>query len=313
MSENEEEVEIKIEYFESFDTDPLCENSEIPTCVTNDAVTPDFRNENINQLDSNIVNTSLENHELGVNDENEYPLEPENEETWYKSVNNLGRYLCKFCENSYSTIQTIRHHVKNKHLEEYSHMKSAGKDKLRRTKLKCHICKKRFKNTNILQEHLQTHSFSEIQKSCLVCHATFDNETELSTHMLNKHESSMRKLHYCLTCGYSTSKLSHFKQHEKTHTQNSQIKCSFCEYTTYHPPNLKIHERTHTNDKPYTCSFNGCEYRCAAKSGLTSHMLKHEKKKNMIYCDKCSYSTVYKQSLKKHMDSHRRNSVRTRF
>lgn len=228
-------------------------------------------------------------------------------------MDNLGKYICKFCDNSYSTIQTVRHHVKNKHFDDYNHIKSTAKNKLRRTKLKCHICKKRFNNTRVLQEHIQSHNLIVIQKSCFVCHATFDDETELSQHLSNKHESVKRKLHYCMTCGYSTSKLSHFKQHEKTHLRNNQKKCSHCEYTTYHPPNLKIHERTHTNDKPYACTFNGCDYRCAAKSGLTSHWLRHEKDKKMIYCDKCSYSTVYKQSLKKHLDSHRRNSVQTRF
>lgn len=55
MRENEEEEEIKIEYFESFDTDPLCENSEKPTC-TYDSVTPDFHDENINQRVSNSKN-----------------------------------------------------------------------------------------------------------------------------------------------------------------------------------------------------------------------------------------------------------------
>lgn len=239
--------------------------------------------------------------------------ESENEETWYKSVDHLGKFLCKFCDNSYSTIQTVRHHVKNKHCHDYNRIKATAEDKIRKRKLKCHICKKKFKNTNILQEHIQIHGINEIQKSCFLCHATFDKDTELLTHISNKHESVKTKLHYCFKCGYSTSKLSHFKQHERTHSLNSHIKCSYCKYTTYHPPNLKIHERIHTNDKPYTCTFNGCEYRCAAKSGLTSHWLKHEKERNMIYCDKCSYSTVYKQSLKKHMDSHRRNSVRTRL
>lgn len=56
MSENEEEEEIKIEYFESFDTDPLCENSEKPTSVTKDYQSSNFRDENINQHVSNSKN-----------------------------------------------------------------------------------------------------------------------------------------------------------------------------------------------------------------------------------------------------------------
>ena len=54
MSEDEEEI--KIEYFESFDTDPLCENSEQPTCPTNDSVTSTICDDNINQRVSNSKN-----------------------------------------------------------------------------------------------------------------------------------------------------------------------------------------------------------------------------------------------------------------
>lgn len=54
MSEDEEEI--KIEYFESFDTDPLRENSKQPTCPTNNSVTSNTCEENINQLVSNSKN-----------------------------------------------------------------------------------------------------------------------------------------------------------------------------------------------------------------------------------------------------------------
>ncbi|XP_035450792.2 zinc finger protein 181-like isoform X1 [Spodoptera frugiperda] len=313
MNVSEEEEEIKIEYFESFETDPLCEN--IAKCDTNVTKQSNIPNENINQQEMiNTISDCREKHEYHVNNnQNIFPVDSKAEDTWYKCIDSQGRYLCKFCDNSYSTIQTVRHHVKTKHCDKWNEMKSTGILKLRRRKLKCHICKKLFKNMLNLQEHTKSHGVENIQKSCFICHATFNNDTEILTHLVNEHESVKRKLHHCSLCGYSTPKLSHFKQHEKTHLDVKQIKCSKCDYTTYHTSNMKIHERIHLNDKPYTCLFPDCGYQCATKSGLSSHELQHGKERKFIYCDKCNYKTVYKQSLKKHIDSHRRNSLKSKF
>lgn len=54
MNVSEEEEEIKIEYFESFETDPLCEN--IAKCDTNVTKQSNIPNENINQQVSNSKN-----------------------------------------------------------------------------------------------------------------------------------------------------------------------------------------------------------------------------------------------------------------
>ncbi|CAD0206011.1 unnamed protein product [Chrysodeixis includens] len=199
-----------------------------------------------------------------------------------------------------------------KHSDHFLNIKTTAIKNIRRSKLKCHICKKRFKNKIDLQEHIQTHGLTNIQNSCFTCHATFQTDTELLTHLSEKHKTKHKK-YLCKLCGYSTSKTSHYKQHTNTHTSINQQKCSYCDYTTNHPPNLRIHERIHTNDKPYTCNFNSCGYQCATKSALRSHELQHDRVRNTLYCDQCSYKTVYRQSLKKHLDSHRRNSVRTKY
>ncbi|KAF9409780.1 hypothetical protein HW555_010945 [Spodoptera exigua] len=306
MNVSDDEEEIKIEYFDSFEVDPLCEN--ITKFGTNDTKISNNPNENINQQELiNDVKDCWEKHKPQLNI---IPLDNSIEDIWYKKIDSQGRYICKFCDNFYSTIQTVRHHVKTKHTNEWDHIKNNGKLKLRRRKLKCHICKKLFKNTMNLQEHIKCHGVDNILKSCFICHATFNNETEILLHLANEHESVKRRLHYCNVCGYSTPKMSHFKQHENTHLAKKQIECLHCDYVTYHPSNMKIHERIHSNDKPYTCTFPLCSYQCTTKSGLSSHQLQHQKEKKFLYCDKCNYKTVYKQSLKKHVDSHRRNSLK---
>ncbi|XP_047037886.1 zinc finger protein 16-like [Helicoverpa zea] len=305
MSETEEEMEIKIEYFETNETDPLSDECTNKSDSKYSATTKHF-DENINQPMVNNFNESL--NKSPVNDENRFNDISERDEAWHKSIDNFGRYLCKFCEHSYLSKQSLCRHVKLKHVEEYNSIKSSATNKPRRTRLKCHICKKRFKSTSNLQEHLQCHGINDIKNSGSVYHTTLEKDPEILTHITNLVDKIK---HLCTKCGYSTSKMSHFKQHEKTHSLKELKKCSYCEYTTYHAHNLKIHEHIHKNHKPYVCSV--CDYRSAALSGLYSHRLKHEKEKNMVYCDQCSYSTVYKQSLKKHIESHRRNSVRSKF
>lgn len=226
-------------------------------------------------------------------------------------MTNPRKYVCKFCDLSYATIQTLRNHVRLKHPADYNQIKNLTVTGLRKKKLKCHICTKKFQNIILLRDHVQSHGVNNIKKSCPICHAVFESETEVSNHVTSEHKE-LKKIHICFICGYSTSKLSHYKQHENTHKQDNKKKCRHCTYSTNYPPNLRIHERIHTNDKPYKCGYGECDYHCATKSGLSSHQLKHDKEKNMLYCDKCSYSTVYKYSLKKHIDSHSRNSVRKR-
>ncbi|XP_075987692.1 zinc finger Y-chromosomal protein-like [Anticarsia gemmatalis] len=305
MNDDESEAEIKIEYYESIEVDPLSEH--------NDYFVSKDTDDSKGILDEILNETEVLSPVSPRNDENNEPIEPEHDVKWYKSVDTFGKYQCKFCELSYSTVQTLRNHVRLKHSQNYQELKNITINSLRKQKLKCHVCKKKFKNTTDFKNHIEEHGLNNIQKSCMQCHAVFDDHIAMITHMKSEHNTIKQKLHFCTICGYNTSKLSHFKQHENTHSSNNKSKCSYCDYSTNYLPNLKIHERIHSNVKPYVCDFKGCDYRCAAKSALYSHQLKHDKEKNMLHCDKCTYSTVYKQSLKKHIDSHNRNSVRKRF
>ncbi|XP_049882302.1 transcriptional repressor CTCF-like [Pectinophora gossypiella] len=321
MENDLEEVEIKIEYNESFETDPLSEDSrrkEVITSDLDDSCLPDAFNspEVYNPVIDNVHCDTLHNDYLKdiIAGENTDGMHQEHETTWYKCVDSSGRFLCRFCDLSYSTVQTVRHHIKTKHPKNATYLKNIIINNKRNKKLKCHICNTRFKVINELQMHVtQKHNLESIQTSCNHCDATFNNGKEMLDHLYLKHQKLKNKFFSCTICGYRTSKKSHFHQHENTHVKIKSYKCQYCDYETNYLPNLTIHTRIHTNDKPYFCDYDGCNYRCAAKSALRSHRLKHFQEENMLYCDKCSYKTVYKQSLKKHIDSHLRNSMTTKL
>lgn len=234
--------------------------------------------------------------------------------TWYESIDTTGRYLCKFCELKYSTLQTLRYHVKTKHPDHAIILKENIIKKKRNSKLICHICKERFKEITLLKTHVQNkHLLHNIKTSCMYCDATFHTENEMSEHLIIQHKVANTSTYVCSTCGYRTSTKSHYNQHRNTHLINRTKKCQYCDYATNYSPNLKIHERIHTNEKVYACDFVNCGYRCSAKSALRSHQLKHYPDQNVLYCDKCSYKTIYRQCLKRHGDSHKRNSIRLKL
>lgn len=259
----------------------------------------------MNNLHLNIVNKEAQqNYEVTCL----LFQEPEIIANWHKQVDVSGKYVCKFCDLSYLTIQSLRHHVRIKHTDNFNAIKNTPMTSKRLNKSKCHICKKTFENVNDLLQHSHMHGLNNSQNSCLLCLVTFQDRTDLLHHMTNKHES-LKKLHICAICGYSTPKLFNYKKHMNIHTGENKRKCTYCSYTTYSQPNLKIHEQTHSNEKPYVCGLEGCEYQCKTVSALRSHLLMHNKENYTLYCDKCSYSTVYRINLKKHIETHWRQKV----
>ena len=82
----------------------------------------------------------------------------------------------------------------------------------------CHVCGIISQSSKTLRDHIEnTHRISQCNKCKKVvlttCHWKTCSETE--------------KAHKCEKCNYMTSKLSHLKQHEKTHKTRT-FSCKFC-------------------------------------------------------------------------------------
>ncbi|XP_053620653.1 zinc finger protein 62 homolog isoform X2 [Plodia interpunctella] len=224
---------------------------------------------------------------------------------WYKKIDGYGKLICNFCDRAYSVITSLRYHVTLKHPEKVGPVKKNILQKRRTSQPTCHLCKKRFISLTDLKTHTREHTIQNVY-SCHHCNAAFINNQELVEHLNNYHNVVQNKRHVCDTCGYRTHKLSHYKQHIDTHSTEKRNKCAFCDYATNNKSNLKNHERIHKNDRPFVCDFNVCGKRFSDVTGLNYHMQKHYPERNTLYCDKCSYRTVYKQSLKVHIESHTR-------
>ena len=237
---------------------------------------------------------------------------PDTKITWYQSIDSDGSLLCKFCNLKYITEYSLRWHIQKKHLVEYTQLKKLVLLHKRKTNHVCRICKKIFICISELKSHVDTkHKIDIIKSSCTECDASFSNINELSVHMYVKHQKMINIFSFiCDICGYRAKKRSHLKQHFLTHNDDKRLCCPNCDYKTNLKSNLRIHIRRHTKVMFFECQFEDCIYQSSSKASLRSHTLKHFPEKNMLFCDKCNYKTVYKHSLKKHSDSHERNCTR---
>ncbi|CAH0718386.1 unnamed protein product, partial [Brenthis ino] len=304
--ENKSEPEIQIEYYELHETDQLCDILSIN----------DGRSSLLNLDDNKVIFDTKEENEINTTYErNDNDLNTvSNMPCWHQSIDNDGRLLCKFCDLKYSTMETLRIHIKRKHSKDYAELKKSILHFKRNSKHVCRICKKTFILLSDLKTHVNVkHKIEVIKSSCTDCDATFNDSIELSEHMYIKHNKDANLSAFiCEICGYRTMKRSHYKQHCNTHDEKKLLSCHYCDYKTNSTSNLTIHEYIHTKNKSFACDFMNCDYRCGSKAALRGHKLKHFPEKNMLFCDKCNYKTVYKHSLKKHSDSHERNCTRVK-
>ncbi|XP_028161282.1 zinc finger protein 708-like [Ostrinia furnacalis] len=330
------EEEIKIEYYEIEEQDPLSQeaNSQIlinkvtrkePSLITisgdNYIVNVDNESaeitENVESVPNKQGNRTLielnEFHIISSSVDRTNNTKVVEKEYWYKSIDSSGKYVCKFCNHSYSTVTTLRYHVQNKHPIEGKELK----EKIAKTNhsfQKCYICQNTFGSLEELQRHMKTNHLIEENTFCHKCQVVFVDNESLVQHLKIVHKLVGSKLYSCLMCGYKTHKLSHYNQHQKNHSEIKMHKCELCSYATNNASNFKIHKRIHEkSNKPYKCEQESCRYSTASLSALYTHKLIHNKEDNFIYCDKCTYKTVYKQSMTKHLDSHARDTIKTTF
>lgn len=230
---------------------------------------------------------------------------------------------CHVCNIKFRNISKLKWHMQLTH-------KMEGDNKYNKTDIQyirnvhvstknnnfqCPFCPQSLTREYALKIHIKARhkSRENFEHKCPFCSYKAPLGYYLQMHIASKHSETeyarLQKTHICETCGYRTARKSHFLKHKLIHLQEKPYKCSHCDYSTITNCNLKVHLRIHTKEKPYNCNREGCDYKSSSKSALQSHEKKHNKDKFTIYCDKCSYKTLYNQCLKRHYERHLKNNI----
>lgn len=176
----------------------------------------------------------------------------------------------------------------------------------------CKVCGQSFKQHSQMCNHVTIHKRATdkkldkwyTNKQCEICSRTFANQKCLRKHIEAVHNKM--KPFVCQFCGHAASRKAMLDLHIRTHTGEKPFKCDMCDYETGDHNTLRRHRMRHTGRKPYKCQY--CGYACIQAISLKTHMKnKHPGLHGIFTCSQCKYRTVNEQSLRNHIEDHKRD------
>ena len=142
--------------------------------------------------------------------------------------------------------------------------------------------------------------FTEKLFKCRTCDKIFSNKGNLNQHMKIHDKSKVFKCDVCLKRFPCKANL---KMHYRTHTREKPFACQVCDKKFARKDNLVRHRATHSDVRSFKCSICPESRFFKTKAGLTNHIVFHYEPK--FACSHCDYKTHTKQSLNKHLKTHK--------
>ena len=231
--------------------------------------------------------------------------------------------LCPECGKAFGT--SLRFH---KHFREYH----------RKNESKCTSCEKTFNNEVVLRQHVI--KYHETQK-CSIC------DLELAKAALSRHKKTHFEIKFeCETCDKVYNRSDNLQKHKlicgtdivKVVEAPVTINCETCGKSFTKKRYLQQHRRAHGGAKKmvqYDCKF--CDKMFASNQSLGKHIEKNHpnprrvedanigflvldfsppciplpKKQRLYSCKQCTYVSGRSDNMKRHIDSHTSNKVKT--
>ncbi|XP_041924511.1 zinc finger protein 26-like [Alosa sapidissima] len=200
----------------------------------------------------------------------------------------LRDHLCLLCEESYSSADTLKAHMKTHNSEKPFVCPTCGKAFLKRAYMKkhirvhtgekpyvCHLCGNAFSRSDALAKHMQIHTDKNEgvprRHSCEVCGKSFPTPSRLSWHQ--KRHTELRPF-TCKQCHKGFKVLGDLRHHQnRTHTDVKPHVCKNCGYSFSRRCSLEKHQRTHARLKPYSCPH--CPKSYGSERALAYHLKSH--------------------------------------
>uniref|UniRef100_A0AAG5CVR6 C2H2-type domain-containing protein n=1 Tax=Anopheles atroparvus TaxID=41427 RepID=A0AAG5CVR6_ANOAO len=202
-------------------------------------------------------------------------------------------FFCKPCKVSFVRIHLLARHL----LTSFSHRTSGSAN----TRLKGPL------GVILRQKSNNSSQFPGFGCCFVRCGATFDDETQLQTHVEELH-AVRRRIHInertsdqivCNVCQLGFSKEQNLQRHRYSWQMRKVNICSYCGKGFPNPSVLWEHEQVeHTHTSPqFECEH--CGKRFKKKSLIKLHLVTHQEERK-FGCDQCGSRFHFGHQLKKH-------------
>ncbi|PIK39448.1 putative zinc finger protein [Apostichopus japonicus] len=114
----------------------------------------------------------------------------------------------------------------------------------------CPVCKKAFKRSTHLKEHVEIHNPDR--------------------------KPSDKAPHVCTFCNKTFSKPSLLERHLRSHTGDRPFDCPECGKSFTQKNSLTVHMKTHTKERPFTCNYCGNKF--SQKVNMKTHIQRQHSK-----------------------------------
>nr|ACB47395.1 brother of regulator of imprinted sites [Notamacropus eugenii] len=114
--------------------------------------------------------------------------------------------------------------------------------------------------------------------------------------------TGMKETFHCEICIFTSSRISNFNRHMKTHSDEKPHICHLCLKAFRTVSLLRNHVNIHTGTRPYKCS--DCDMAFVTSGELVRHRRYKHTHEKPFKCSMCKYASVEASKLKRHMRSH---------
>ena len=204
---------------------------------------------------------------------------------------------CNICERKFHTAYILKKHIGNVHTIE-----------------KCNVCDTGVAK-GVLARHMKTHLESKFE--CEKCENVYTRKDNLQKHQLNcggdivkcLKKNTAVVIFSCESCSKTFTQKRYLTQHKRTHRIDmGMFDCKLCDkiYTSNQKLGKHI-EKHHPNPRRVENAAIG--FLVLESSPPRNHMAK--KPERIYSCKQCPYVSGQKANLKRHIDTHTSNKVKT--